>query len=79
VVYYISKMLSDCETRYNHVKKLLYAILFTKRKFLHYFESHLIHVVTLYELGEIIKNCLTMVSITKWDLKLMGLDITYVP
>jgi hypothetical protein len=25
-VYYISKVLSDCETRYNQVQKLLYAI-----------------------------------------------------
>jgi hypothetical protein len=78
-VYYISKMLSDCETHYNNVKKLLYVILFMKRKLLHYFESHPICVVTLYELGEIIANRLTTVSIAKWDLKLMGFDITYVP
>jgi hypothetical protein len=36
-------------------------------------------VVTTYELGEIIGNRLTMGEITKWALKLMGLDITYVP
>jgi hypothetical protein len=31
-VYYISKVLSDCEPCYNQVQKLHYAILITKRK-----------------------------------------------
>jgi hypothetical protein len=52
--YYINKVLFDYETRYNQVQKLLYAILIMKRKLLHYFESHLIRVVTSYGLGEII-------------------------
>jgi hypothetical protein len=34
-VYYISKVLPDCKTRYNQVQKLLYTILITKRKVLH--------------------------------------------
>jgi hypothetical protein len=55
-VYYISKVLSDCETRYNQVQKLLYAILITKRKLLHYFESHPIQIVTSFGLREIIRN-----------------------
>jgi hypothetical protein len=39
-VYYINKVLSDCETCYNPIQKLLYAILIMKCKVLHYFESH---------------------------------------
>jgi hypothetical protein len=78
-VYYISKVLSDCEARYNEVQKLLYTILITKRKLLHSFKSHLICVVTSVGLGEIVKNCLARGSFTKWALKLMGLDITYMP
>jgi hypothetical protein len=38
-VYYISKVLSDCETCYNQVQKLLYTVLIMKRKLLHYFKS----------------------------------------
>jgi hypothetical protein len=49
-VYYLSKVLSDSETYYNQVQKLLYAILIMKHKLLHYFESHLIHVVTSHGL-----------------------------
>jgi hypothetical protein len=77
-VYYICKVLSDCETFYNQVQKLLYAVLIMKCKLLHYFESHPISVVTSFGLGEIVGNHLTTGRITKWALKLMGLDITYV-
>jgi hypothetical protein len=79
LVYYISKVLSDCETRYNQVQKLLYAVLITKCKLLHHFERHSIRVVTSYGLGKIIGNCLAMGRIAKWTLELMGLNITYVP
>jgi hypothetical protein len=56
-VYYINKVLSNCKTRYNQVYKLLYAILITKHKLLHYFESHPVQVVTSHGFGEIIGNC----------------------
>jgi maltodextrin utilization protein YvdJ len=45
---------------------------------LHYFESHLVHVVMLHGLGDIVVNCLATGRIAKWALELMGLDITYV-
>jgi hypothetical protein len=77
LVYYISKVLSNCETCYNQVQKLLYTILITKRKLLHYFKSHPIYVVTTFGLGEIVRNCLAMRRITKWPLELMGHNITY--
>jgi hypothetical protein len=64
-VYYISKVLSDCETRYNQVQKLLYAVLITNLKLLHYFESHPIQVVTSFGLREIIGNSLTVGRIAK--------------
>jgi hypothetical protein len=49
-----------------------------KRKLLHYFESHPVHVVTSQGLREIIGNRLTTGRIAMWALKLMGLDITYI-
>jgi hypothetical protein len=79
LVYYINKVLSNYETCYNLVQKQLYVILITKRKLLHYFESHLIRVVTSYGLREIIGNHLATRRITKWALHLMGVDRTYAP
>jgi hypothetical protein len=58
---------------------LLYAILITKRKLLHYFESHLICVVTSFGLKEVVGNHLATGRIAKWALKLIGLSITYMP
>jgi hypothetical protein len=76
---YISKVLSNYETCYNQVHKLLYAVLIMKRKLLHYFDSHPIRVVTSFRLREIIGNRLTTGRIAKWALELMGLDLAYVP
>jgi hypothetical protein len=76
-IYYISKVISNYETRSNHVQNILYVILITKRKLLHYFESHPICVVTSYGLGENIGNRLATGRIAKWALNPMGLNITY--
>jgi hypothetical protein len=50
-----------------------------KHKLLHYFKSHPIRVITLFGLREMIRNRLTTGRIATWALKLMGLDIAYVP
>jgi hypothetical protein len=63
----------------HQVQKLFYVILITKLKLLHYFERHLIRVISSYGLREIIGNCLTTERIAKWALELLGLYITYVP
>jgi hypothetical protein len=71
-VYFISKVLSDSKTRYSQLQKLVYAILMTKRKLWHYFDTHPITVVSKYPLGEVIQNPEAKESIAKWALELMG-------
>jgi hypothetical protein len=78
-VYYISKVLSNCESHYNKVQKLLYAVLIMKHELLHYFEGHPVCVVISHGLEEIVQNCLATGRITKWALELLGLDIIYIP
>nr|XP_034592542.1 uncharacterized protein LOC117854457 [Setaria viridis] len=55
-VYFISEVLSDSKARYPQIQKLIYAVLITKRKLLHYFTSYPVTVVSLFPLGEVIRN-----------------------
>jgi len=58
---------------------LLYAILITKRKLRHYFDSYQVTIVSSFPLGEVIQNQEATGRIMKWALELMDLGITYAP
>ena len=76
-MYFISEVLSDSKTRYSQIQKLLYAVLITKRKLRHYFESHLVMVVTSFPLEEVVQSQDAMRRTAKWALELMDQGITY--
>ena len=71
--------MSDSKTCYHQIQKLLYAILITKRKLRHYFNSHQVTIVSSFPLGEVIQNQEAMGRIIKWALELMDQGITYAP
>jgi hypothetical protein len=47
-VYSISEVLSKTKIRYPQIQKLLYAVILTRRKLRHYFESHPMNVVSSF-------------------------------
>ena len=78
-VYFISEVLTNAKVRYPQVQKLLYAMLMATHKLLHYFTDHKIMVITSYSLRDIIHNRDAAGWISKWALKLMGYNISYIP
>jgi hypothetical protein len=78
-VYFVSEVLSYSKTRYPQIRKLLYTILITKRRLRHYFELHLVMIVTSFPLSEVIQNQDATGRIAKWAFELMGQGISYAP
>jgi len=54
-VYYISKTLVHAETRYLPLEKLVLALVHATRKLLHYFQAHIVYVLTQYPLQSLLK------------------------
>ena len=45
-VYYVNKSLQDAETRYSHVEKVILALVHATKKLPHYFQAHMVVVLT---------------------------------
>jgi hypothetical protein len=51
-VYFISEVLSETKICYPQIQKLLYAVVLTRQKLRHYFESHPVTVVSSFPWGD---------------------------
>jgi hypothetical protein len=72
-------VLSETKVRYPQIQKLLYAVILTRRKLRHYFESHSVTVVSSFPLGEIIQSREASGRIAKWAVELMGETLSFAP
>jgi ribonuclease HI len=78
-VYFICEVLSETKVRYPQIQKRLYAVILTRRKLRHYFESHPVTVVSSFPLGEIIQCREASGRIANWAVELMGETLSFVP
>ncbi|KAL5744720.1 hypothetical protein ACOSQ2_027836 [Xanthoceras sorbifolium] len=78
-VYYVSKALTDPETRYTEVEKIVLALITSARRLRPYFQAHLITVLTNYPLRQVMQKLEASGRMIKWSVELSEFDLTYKP
>ena len=78
-MYYINKTLVDAETRYLLLENLVLALVHATRKLSHYFQAHIVYVLTKYPLQSLLKRYNFTGRIAKWETRPGLFDIKYRP
>ena len=78
-IYYVNGTLVYAETRYLPLEKLVLALVHVTRKLLHYFQAHIVYVLTEYPLQSLLKRSNFTDKIAKWGTWLGSFDIRYKP
>ncbi|XP_022876949.1 uncharacterized protein LOC111395179 [Olea europaea var. sylvestris] len=79
LVYYVSKVLLDVETRYTLAEQLTLALVIAARKLRPYFQSHPIVVLTNQPLRHILQKSDISGRLFKWAIELGKFDIYFKP
>ncbi|KAL5853083.1 hypothetical protein ACOSQ3_008201 [Xanthoceras sorbifolium] len=78
-VYYVSKALTDPETRYTKVEKIVLALIISARRLRPYFQAYPITVLTNYPFRQVMQKLEASGRIIKWFVELSEFDLTYKP
>ena len=78
-VYYVSKSLNEAEVRYLPLEKAILVVVHATRKLPHYFQVHIVVVLTQLPLKSILRSADYTGRIAKWGTILGAFDIKYMP
>ena len=78
-MYYISRALRGAEGQYLHIEKLAFALITTSRKLRHYFQAHVINVMTDHSLKKAINKLKAAGRLIQWAVELSEFNIKYQP
>ena len=76
-VYYTSKALRGVEGRYPQMEKLAFALITASRKLRHYFQAHVINVMTDHPLKKAMNRLEAAGRLIQWAVELSEFDIRY--
>ena len=78
-VYYTSRALRGVEGRYPQIEKLAFALIIASRKLRHYFQAHVINVMTDHPLKKAMNKLEAAGRLIQWAVELSEFDIKYQP
>ena len=76
-VYFVSKSLHEAEVRYLPLERAILAVVLATRKLLHYFQSHMVIILTQLLLKSLLQSVNYTGRIAKWGIILGAFDIKY--
>lgn len=79
LVYYISRVLHDAETRYQVIEKLAFALVIAVRRLRPYFQSHQIVVKTDHPIRQVLRKPELAGRMIAWSVELSEFGIEYEP
>ena len=78
-MYYTSKALRGVEGRYPLIEKLAFTLITASRKLRHYFQAHVINVMTDRPLKKAMNKLEAARRLIQWAIELSEFDIRYQP
>ena len=79
LVYYTSRALRGAKGRYPQIEKLAFALITASRKLRHYFQAHVINIITDHPLKKAMNKLEAAGRLIQWAIELSEFDIKYQP